>query len=414
MEKRIIVEAISNDGKIEVIDRSMQIAILFNGDLAHSRQGLVNSAILRAKYLRMARAFDIDIFCIHEYDSRLLRILRRTPKPSFQEEFIIEDQKIKVIYRRNSLFDFLYHRFFHKKSSPFVTLAYKKISKVLKDYDMICAHSTIGGLIAQETKNRYGIPYNVTWHGTDIHTQPFYSTNDRNMIGSIIRNADSNNFVSFALLNTAMQIFKNIPNQHVTYNAPNDCFHRYNDPKRELIRKTNTVLGCKVVAFVGNLVGIKNVFTLPTIFAKVQRECSDTIFWIVGDGYCRKKLESDFSDKNLTCKFWGNRQPEEMPDIMNCIDVLVLPSKNESFGMVLVEAMACGANAVGSNVGGIPEVIGSTNSFDLDVDFTDNISSRIVEMLTHKVIQNVNPEFDWNRTAQMETIYFTDIIKSNK
>ena len=118
------------------------------------------------------------------------------------------------------------------------------------------------------------------------------------------------------------------------------------------------------------------------------------------------------SDVGITCKFWGNLQPEDMPDIMNCIDVLVLPSKNESFGMVLVEAMACGANAVGSNVGGIPEVIGRTNCFDLDSDFTANISARIVEMLTHKVEQIVNPEFDWNRTAQMETIFFTEIIKS--
>lgn len=391
----------------------MRIAILFNGDLSHNRQGMVNSAILRAEYLRKVGAFEIDIFCIHEYDSCLLRKLRRTPTPSFQEEYLIEGQKIKVLFRRNSLLDFLYHRLFHK-SSPFVNMAYKGFSKILKDYDMVCAHSTIGGLVAKETKERYGTPYNVTWHGTDIHTQPFYSTNDRKMIGSIIDNADSNTFVSLSLLNTAIHIFKNTPNQHVTYNAPNDCFHRYNDQKRELLRKKNNVYGNKVVAFVGNLVGIKNVFMLPKIFANVRQECSDTVFWIVGNGYCRKQLESEMSNEGITCKFWGNLQPENMPDIMNCIDVLVLPSKNESFGMVLVEAMACGANAVGSNVGGIPEVIGRTNCFDLDSDFTDNISARIVEMLTHKVEQKVNPDFDWNRTAQMETIYFTEIIKSKK
>lgn len=40
----------------------MRIAILFNGDLSHNRQGMVNSAILRAKYLRKVGAFEIDIF----------------------------------------------------------------------------------------------------------------------------------------------------------------------------------------------------------------------------------------------------------------------------------------------------------------------------------------------------------------
>ena len=76
----------------------MRIAILFNGDLSHNRQGMVNSAILRAKYLRKVGAFDIDIFCIHEYDSRLLRKLRKTPEPSFQEYYLIEGQKINVLY----------------------------------------------------------------------------------------------------------------------------------------------------------------------------------------------------------------------------------------------------------------------------------------------------------------------------
>ena len=134
----------------------MRIAILFNGDLSHNRQGMVNSAILRAKYLRKVGAFEIDIFCIHEYDSCLLRKLRRTPTPSFQEEYLIEGQKIKVLFRRNFLLDFLYHRLFHE-NSPFVNMAYKGFSKILKDYDMVCAHSTIGGLVAKETKKKYGL-----------------------------------------------------------------------------------------------------------------------------------------------------------------------------------------------------------------------------------------------------------------
>ncbi len=42
---------------------------------------------------------------------------------------------------------------------------------------------------------------------------------------------------------------------------------------------------------------------------------------------------------------------------MPCADMLVLPSFSESFGLVLIEALACGKPVIGSDVGGIKEII---------------------------------------------------------
>jgi glycosyltransferase involved in cell wall biosynthesis len=44
-------------------------------------------------------------------------------------------------------------------------------------------------------------------------------------------------------------------------------------------------------------------------------------------------------------------------DLLNCADVLLLPSELESFGLAALEAMACGVPSVCSRVGGLPEVI---------------------------------------------------------
>jgi glycosyltransferase involved in cell wall biosynthesis len=49
--------------------------------------------------------------------------------------------------------------------------------------------------------------------------------------------------------------------------------------------------------------------------------------------------------------------PEEMPLVYNGADIFVMPSQMESFGLVYAEAMACGIPAIGTSVGGIPEVI---------------------------------------------------------
>jgi glycosyltransferase involved in cell wall biosynthesis len=50
-------------------------------------------------------------------------------------------------------------------------------------------------------------------------------------------------------------------------------------------------------------------------------------------------------------------QRSDVYDIISACDVTAVPSLSEAFGRVIIEAMACGKPVVGSNVGGIPEII---------------------------------------------------------
>jgi glycosyltransferase involved in cell wall biosynthesis len=67
-----------------------------------------------------------------------------------------------------------------------------------------------------------------------------------------------------------------------------------------------------------------------------------------------KHLANELGVDRLVC-FPGSR--DDIQDIMHSIDVLVVPSLDEGFGRVIVEAAAAGVPAVGANAAGIPEVV---------------------------------------------------------
>ena len=99
-----------------------------------------------------------------------------------------------------------------------------------------------------------------------------------------------------------------------------------------------------------------------------------------------------------------------MPEMLNCVDIQILPSKNEGLPLITIEALKCGANVVGSNVGGISEAIGKDNVFNLDSDFVGNISDRIIYMLENNFKQPLSGEFDWKITAKKEYSIYQGIL----
>ena len=101
-----------------------------------------------------------------------------------------------------------------------------------------------------------------------------------------------------------------------------------------------------------------------------------------------------------------------MPALMNCVDILVLPSVNEGLPLVCAEALSCGANVVGSDVGGIAEVIGKDNVVPLGEGFAPQFAKKVVAMLEarnesddfadQQAVQQLPPEISWAKTIARE------------
>lgn len=81
---------------------------------------------------------------------------------------------------------------------------------------------------------------------------------------------------------------------------------------------------------------------------------------LVGDGELRDELEARARELGVPVRFHGELPKERVARLMGEADLLVLPSTHETFGCVLIEAMACGLPSVATRVGGVPEVLDDT------------------------------------------------------
>ena len=95
----------------------------------------------------------------------------------------------------------------------------------------------------------------------------------------------------------------------------------------------------------------------------VSKRRTDIVCFIVGSGGKKKELISliNHLDVNNFVKLVGSKPHNEIPIWMNACDIFVLPSLKESFGIVQIEAMACGKAVVATINGGSEEIVVNDN-----------------------------------------------------
>ncbi len=138
-----------------------------------------------------------------------------------------------------------------------------------------------------------------------------------------------------------------------------------------------------VVGTVGWLLSIKGPMVLLKAMGRIWQKHSDVELVYVGKGELEEELKTEsfrmgVSD-SVTFLGWRN----DVHEIMPVFDMFVLPSLNEGMGRVLVEAMASGKPVVGSNVGGIPDLIkNGHNGFLVEPGDEIDLSVAIEKVLT--------------------------------
>ena len=236
------------------------------------------------------------------------------------------------------------------------------------------------GYMAKKMLEEEGIyiPMVTTLHGTDITlvgNHPFYKP----AVTFSINNSDAVTSVSESLKEDTLRLFDIKKEIHVVPNFIDTG--KYNNPYSECDRDLIAHKDEKIITHISNLRQVKRIDNVIEIFERILEKMPARLI-IVGEGPEKKPSKKLCKEKGIydNVLFVGNSH--EVDKILCFSDLFILPSEHESFGLVALEAMACGVPVISSNAGGLPEVnIQGESGFLSDIGDVDDMSKNALKIL---------------------------------
>ncbi len=135
----------------------------------------------------------------------------------------------------------------------------------------------------------------------------------------------------------------------IVYNAIDIKKYSFNENRRNEYRRNMLLDDKYVVGFIGRLTHQKNIFYLLKIFDELQKIKGDAILLVVGTGEQEQQFISKIKELKLESKILLLGVRDDVNHLMKAMDVLLLPSRWEGLGIVLIEAQAAALKCIASN-----------------------------------------------------------------
>ncbi|KGP73030.1 N-acetyl-alpha-D-glucosaminyl L-malate synthase BshA [Pontibacillus yanchengensis] len=222
----------------------------------------------------------------------------------------------------------------------------------------------------------------TTLHGTDI-TVLGVDSSFKNMIRFGIEQSDRVTAVSHSLVDQTKDMLQVNRKMDVIYNFVDEREYRQRN-EAHLKEEYGIENDDRVIIHISNFRQVKRVPDVIHSFYKIASHTKAKLL-LVGDGPEYSKVCQLVSELGLRDRVLFLGKQENVSELLSISDLKLLLSEKESFGLVLLEAMACGVPCIGTDIGGIPEVImDEYNGFICPLGDVDTIASRALTLLTNK------------------------------
>jgi len=281
------------------------------------------------------------------------------------------------------------HEVDHSASGSFEYPPYElalaaKMAEVARENDLDLFHvhyaipHAITGFLAQKLLGDGAPKLVTTLHGTDV-TLVGQDRSYFEITRFGIESSDGVTAVSEFLKRTTIEEFEvKTPIEVVTdfVDLRECCPSRaYKDPR------TFAPNGEAILLHVSNLRPVKRVLDVVRILARVTREVPAVLI-VVGEGPERSAAQALARRLGIQDRVRFLGRLENAVEVVGVAQVFLLPSEIESFGIEALQAMACGVPVVGSDSGGLPEVVRHAETgFLLPVGDVEGMATRVIELL---------------------------------
>ena len=227
-------------------------------------------------------------------------------------------------------------------------------------------------------RNGRRLPFVTTLHGTDI-TLVGGDHSYLPITRFAIEQSDGVTAISRYLRETTIREFDIARDIRVIYNFVNCELYR---PQRDPAERARLAPdGEPLIAHLSNFRPVKRIGDVVETFAIVRGEMKARLV-MIGEGPERGNAEYVARKMGVEHDVLFLGTQDNVHRLLPLMDVLLLPSRTESFGLAALEAMACGAIPVATRVGGLPEVItDGVDGFLAEVGDVQSMAQRILRLL---------------------------------
>jgi glycosyltransferase involved in cell wall biosynthesis len=234
--------------------------------------------------------------------------------------------------------------------------AYKTAAKIIEEQhpDLIHTHFVVpSGFVARALSVRYGIPYVLTAHGSDI---PHYNPDRFDMLHSLLSPFWRRVMRDAAAVTSPSQFLADLI--HESIETPVKVIPNGYTPDADEVRprpKRNLVL---VVSRLFPRKGVQHFIDSVAAMSSGWASPNEWEFVIAGDGPYLPTLREQASRVGANVRFAGFLDKRTLRALYEEARILVFPSIRENFPMVLLEAMDAGCAVITTNAEGCAEVVG--------------------------------------------------------
>lgn len=334
----------------------------------------------------MAKMFEQDVFAVSLWGANNDLLLLKADFPWKLLQKIFASQSLSHYSNKpfNNLTEYFTpaftwsRRLFDGNIKGIVAANEKNLIQFMKSYskpDIIHAYvAHPGGYAAMELSKKYGIPFVITEEMSPFPL-PSYG-----MVGNLSKwierpyqSAWANIAVSESLKRKMEE--EAIPRLRHVPNFVSGDFFAPRKSKRSVVKN---------LLFVGRLEHQKGVDILLKSFCQlVKGNYPNLRLHIGGDGSLAKDLKEHAESIGLSPSIdWhGMLLPEQVRKLIDDCDIFVLPSRHETFGIVVAEAMAMGKPVVATRCGGPEELVGSHSGLIVAPENVEQLSVALEKMI---------------------------------